>query len=43
MRRIFFLAHAEVLHIARDRILLAQTLIVPMVQLLILGKHALRT
>ncbi|HEX5111016.1 MAG TPA: ABC transporter permease [Vicinamibacterales bacterium] len=40
MRRIFFLAHAEVLHIARDRILLAQTLIVPMVQLLILANAA---
>ena len=40
MRRILFLAHAEVLHIARDRILLAQTLIVPMVQLLILANAA---
>src|SRR5207253_119372 len=30
MRQIFFLAQAEVLHIVRDRILLAQTLIVPM-------------
>ncbi len=40
MRRILFLAHAEVLHIARDRILLAQTLIVPMVQLLVLANAA---
>lgn len=40
MRRIFFLAQAEVLHIVRDRILLAQTLIVPMVQLLILANAA---
>jgi ABC-2 type transport system permease protein len=40
MRRILFLAHAEVLHIARDRLLLAQTLIVPMVQLLILANAA---
>src|SRR5258705_4652831 len=40
MRRIFFLAQAEVLHIVRDRILLAQTLIVPMVQLLVLSNAA---
>ena len=40
MRQIFFLAQAEVLHIVRDRILLAQTLIVPMVQLLILSNAA---
>ncbi len=40
MRRILFLAHAEVLHIARDRLLLAQTLIVPMVQLLVLTNAA---
>ena len=40
MRQIFFLAQAEVLHIMRDRILLAQTLIVPMVQLLILANAA---
>jgi ABC-2 type transport system permease protein len=40
MRRILFLAQAEVLHITRDRILLAQTLIVPMVQLLILANAA---
>ena len=40
MRRIFFLAQAEVLHIVRDHILLAQTLIVPMVQLLVLSNAA---
>ena len=40
MRRILFLAHAEVLHIVRDRILLAQTLVVPMVQLLVLANAA---
>jgi ABC-type multidrug transport system permease subunit len=40
MRQILFLAQAEVLHIVRDRILLAQTLIVPMVQLLILANAA---
>ena len=40
MRRILFLAQAEVLHIVRDRILLAQTLIVPMIQLLILSNAA---
>jgi ABC-type multidrug transport system permease subunit len=40
MRQILFLAQAEVLHLVRDRILLAQTLIVPMVQLLILSNAA---
>src|SRR5579864_5611774 len=40
MRRMLFLAQAEVLHITRDRILLAQTLIVPMIQLLILSSAA---
>src|SRR6266550_1650344 len=40
MRQIFFLAQAEVLHIVRDRILLAQTLIVPMIQLLVLANAA---
>jgi ABC-2 type transport system permease protein len=40
MRRILFLAQAEVLHIVRDRILLAQVLIVPVVQLLILSNAA---
>jgi ABC-2 type transport system permease protein len=40
MRRILFLAHAEVLHIVRDRVLLAQVLIVPVIQLLILSNAA---
>ena len=40
MRRILFLAQAEVLHIVRDRVLLAQVLIVPVVQLLILSNAA---
>ena len=40
MRRILFLAQAEVLHIVRDRVLLAQVLAVPIVQLLILSNAA---
>lgn len=40
MRRIFYLAQAEVLHIVRDHILLAQVLVVPVVQLLILSNAA---
>src|SRR6476619_6133075 len=40
MRRILYLAQAEVLHIVRDHILLAQVLVVPMVQLLILANAA---
>jgi ABC-type multidrug transport system permease subunit len=40
MRRIFYLAQAEVLHIVRDRILLAQVLVVPVVQLLVLSNAA---
>lgn len=40
MRRILFLAQAEVLHIVRDRMLLAQVLIVPIIQLLILSNAA---
>jgi len=40
VRRILFLAQAEVLHIIRDRVLLAQVLIVPVVQLLILSNAA---
>jgi ABC-type multidrug transport system permease subunit len=40
VRRILFLAQAEVLHLVRDHILLAQTLIVPMVQLVILSNAA---
>jgi ABC-2 type transport system permease protein len=40
MRRVLFLAQAEVLHIIRDRVLLAQTLIVPVIQLLVLSNAA---
>ena len=40
MRRILYLAQAEVLHITRDHILLAQVLVVPVVQLLILSNAA---
>src|SRR3954470_5633651 len=40
MRRVLFLAQAEVLHIVRDRILLAQTLVVPIIQLLVLSNAA---
>ena len=40
MRRIAFLAQAEVLHIVRDRVLLAQVLIVPIMQLLVLSNAA---
>jgi ABC-2 type transport system permease protein len=40
MRRIFFLAQAEVLHIVRDRLLMAQVLVVPLVQLLVLANAA---
>jgi ABC-2 type transport system permease protein len=40
MRRILYLAQAEVLHILRDRILLAQVLVVPVVQLLVLSNAA---
>jgi ABC-2 type transport system permease protein len=40
MRCILYLAQAEVLHIVRDRILLAQVLVVPVVQLLILSNAA---
>ncbi len=40
MRRLLFLAQAEVLHILRDRVLLAQVLIVPIIQLLILSNAA---
>jgi ABC-2 type transport system permease protein len=36
MRRILFLARAEVLHIVRDRTTMAQILVVPIVQLLVL-------
>jgi ABC-type multidrug transport system permease subunit len=40
MRRILYLAQAEVLHIIRDHILLAQVLVVPVVQLLVLSNAA---
>ncbi len=40
MRRILFLAHAEMLHVVRDRATLAQVLVVPIVQLLILSNAA---
>lgn len=40
MRQILYLAQAEVLHIVRDRLLLAQVLIVPVVQLLVLSNAA---
>ncbi|HEV7499807.1 MAG TPA: ABC transporter permease [Vicinamibacteria bacterium] len=40
MRRILFLARAEVLHIVRDRTTLAQILVVPIVQLLVLVNAA---
>jgi len=40
MRRILFLAQAELLHIVRDRVLLAQTLVVPVIQLLVLSNAA---
>jgi ABC-2 type transport system permease protein len=40
MRRVFFLAQAELLHVVRDRATLAQVLVVPMVQILILANAA---
>jgi ABC-2 type transport system permease protein len=40
MRRILFLARAEVLHVVRDRATLAQVLVLPLVQLLILSNAA---
>lgn len=40
MRPILFLARAEVLHVVRDRATLAQCLIVPIVQLLVLSNAA---
>jgi ABC-type Na+ efflux pump permease subunit len=40
MRRILYLAQAEVLHVIRDRATLAQVLIVPIIQLLILSNAA---
>ena len=40
MRRALFLAHAELLHVVRDRATLAQVLLVPMIQILILANAA---
>lgn len=40
MRRILFLAHAEILHVIRDRATLAQVLILPILQLLVLANAA---
>jgi ABC-2 type transport system permease protein len=40
MQRVLYLAQAEVLHIVRDHILLAQVLVVPIVQLLVLSNAA---
>jgi ABC-2 type transport system permease protein len=40
VRRILFLARAEVLHIVRDRATLAQVLVVPIVQLFVLSNAA---
>lgn len=40
MRRIFFLARAEVLHIVRDRTTMAQILVMPLLQLLVLVNAA---
>ena len=40
MRRILFLAQAELLHIVRDRATLGQVLLMPILQLLLLGKAA---
>lgn len=40
MRRILFLARAEVLHIVRDRATLAQVLVLPLVQLFVLSNAA---
>ncbi|MGH9142738.1 MAG: ABC transporter permease [Vicinamibacterales bacterium] len=40
MRRVLFLARAEVLHVVRDRATLAQVLVLPIVQLLILSNAA---
>jgi ABC-2 type transport system permease protein len=40
VRRVLYLAHAEFLHVVRDRATLAQVLVVPVVQLLILSNAA---
>src|SRR4051794_28577132 len=40
MRRILFLARAEILHIVRDRATLAQVLVLPILQLFVLSNAA---
>jgi ABC-2 type transport system permease protein len=40
MRRIFYLAQAELLHVVRDRATLAQVLVVPLIQLIVLANAA---
>ena len=40
MRRILYLAQAEILHVIRDRATLAQVLVVPLVQLIVLANAA---
>ncbi|MEQ1760703.1 MAG: ABC transporter permease [Vicinamibacterales bacterium] len=40
MRAVLFLAQAEVLHVIRDRAMLVQVLLVPVIQLLVLGNAA---
>ena len=40
MRRVFFIAQAELLHVVRDRATLAQVFVIPMVQILILANAA---
>ena len=40
MRRILVLARCEVLHVVRDRATLAQVLVVPVLQLLVLANAA---
>jgi len=40
VRRILFLARAEVLHVIRDRATLAQVLVIPIAQLLVLSNAA---
>ena len=40
MRRILYLAQAEVLHIVRDKLLMVQVLVVPVIQLMVLSNAA---
>jgi ABC-2 type transport system permease protein len=40
MRRVWFLAQAEILHVVRDKATLAQVLVVPIVQMLVLANAA---